>query len=36
MLIPCSRNAHDEKVLVRRAQWDQMGTITVERSTSEL
>jgi hypothetical protein len=23
MLIPCSRNAHDQNVLVRRPQWDQ-------------
>jgi hypothetical protein len=25
MLIPCSRNAHDQNVLVRRPQWDQHG-----------
>ena len=25
MPIPCSRNAHDQNVLVRRAQWDQHG-----------
>ena len=25
MPIPCSRNAHDQNVLVRRAQWDQDG-----------
>jgi len=23
--IPCSRNAHDQNVLVRRPQWDQHG-----------
>jgi hypothetical protein len=22
VLIPCSRNAHDQNVLVRRPQWD--------------
>jgi len=25
MLIPCSRSAHDQNVLARRAQWDQHG-----------
>ena len=25
MPIPCSRNAHDQNVLVRRPQWDQYG-----------
>jgi hypothetical protein len=25
VLIPCSRNAHDQNVLVRRPQWDRHG-----------
>jgi hypothetical protein len=36
MPIPCSRNAHDQNVLVRRAQWDQHGCHSKGRETSEL
>ena len=36
VLIPCSRNAHDKNVLVRRSQWDQHGRHSFESETSEL
>ena len=25
VLIPCSRSAHDQNMLARRPQWDQLG-----------
>jgi hypothetical protein len=34
--IPCSRNAHDQNVLVRRPQWDQHGCHSRESETSKL
>jgi len=36
VLIPCSRNAHDQNVLVRRPQWDQARVPFQERETSKL
>ena len=36
MPIPCSRNAHDQNVLVRRAQWDRAWLPFQEREVSEL
>jgi hypothetical protein len=36
MPIPCSRNAHDQNVLVRRAQWDRAWVPFQEREVSEL
>ncbi len=33
MLIPCSRNAHNQNVLVRRAQWDQARVPFPERKS---
>ena len=36
VLIPCSRNAHDENVLVRRPQWDQHGCHSKRGEKSEL
>ena len=36
VLIPCSRNAHDQNVLVRRPQWDQHGCHSRGGKTSEL
>jgi hypothetical protein len=34
--IPCSRNAHDQNVLVRRPQWDRHGCHSMRETTSEL
>jgi hypothetical protein len=37
VLIPCSRNAHDQNVLVRRPQWDLHGChSTGEKEASKL
>ena len=36
MPIPCSRNVHDQNVLVRRAQWDRAWVPFQEREVSEL
>ena len=33
--IPCSRNAHDQNVLVRRPQWDQHGCHSMREKRSE-
>ena len=35
-LVPCSRNAHDQNVLVRRPQWDQRGCHSQKEETSKL
>ena len=34
--VPCSRNAHDQSVLVRRPQWDQHGCHSKRGKASEL
>ena len=34
--IPCSRNAHDQNVLVRRAQWDQHGCHSMREKRASL
>ncbi len=36
VLIPCSRNAHDLNVLVRRPQWDQARVPFQERERASL
>jgi len=35
-LVPCSRNAHNQNVLVRRPQWDQHGCHSQIGKTSKL
>jgi hypothetical protein len=35
-LVPCSRNAHDQNVLVRRPQWDQRGCHSQKEETSKI
>src|SRR6185503_12390112 len=35
-LVPCSRNAHDQNVLVRRPQWDQRSCHSQKEETSRL
>jgi len=34
--IPCSRNAHDQNVLVRRPQWDQHGYHSMREKRASL
>ncbi len=36
LLIPCSRSAHDQNVLVRRPQWSQQGCHFRESKTGEI
>jgi hypothetical protein len=35
-LVPCSWNAHNQNVLVRRPQWDQHGCHSQKEETSKL
>jgi len=36
MPIPCSRNAHDQNVLVRRPQWNQHGCHSMREKQASL
>jgi hypothetical protein len=36
VLVPCSRNAHDQNVLVRRPQWDQHGCHSMREKRASL